>query len=57
MEVYKTQTSPTTDISEEASYSVCGRVEEHRIVKGYYKCTDSHEFKRQMLTIYPPGYQ
>ena len=56
-EVYKTQTSSTADISEEARYSVCDRLEEHRIVKRYYKCTDNHEFKRQILAIYPPGHQ
>ena len=54
-EVYKTLTS--SDISEEASYSVCDRVEEYRIVKRYYKCTDNHEFKRQILAIYSPGHQ
>ena len=56
-EVYKTQTSSTADISEEASYSVCDRFEEHRIVKRYYKRTDNHEFKGQILAIFPPGYQ
>ena len=34
-EVYKTKTSSIADISEEASYSVCDRAEEHRIVKRY----------------------
>ena len=33
------------------------RLEEHRIVKRSYKCTDNHEFKRQILAIYPPGHQ
>ena len=56
-EVYKIQTSSTADISEDASYSVCDRVEEHRIVKRYCKCTDNDEFRRQILAIYPPGYQ
>ena len=41
---YKTQTSSTADISDEASYSVCERLEEYRIVKRYYKCPDNHEF-------------
>ena len=41
-EVYKTQTSSTANISERPSYSVCGRVEEHRIAKRYYKCNDNH---------------
>ena len=41
---YKTQTSSTANISDEASYSVCERLEEHRIVKRYYKCPDNHEF-------------
>ena len=50
-EVHKTQTSYTADISEEARYSVCDRLEEHRIG------TDNHEFKRQILAIYPPGHQ
>ena len=53
-EVYKTQTSSTADISKEASYSVCDRLDELRIVKGYYKCTDNHEFKKQILAICPP---
>ena len=55
--IYKTQTSSTADISEQPSYSVCGRVEEHRIVKRYYKCNGNHEFKRQILAIYSPGCQ
>ena len=55
--VYKTQTSSTADIREDASYSVCDRLEEYRIVKRYYKCTDNHEFKRQILAIYVPEYQ
>ena len=53
--VYKTQTS--SDISEQPSYSVCDRVEEHRILKRYYKCNSNHEFKRQILAIYSPGCQ
>ena len=36
-EVYKTQTLSTVDISKEASYTVCDRLEEHRIVKRSYK--------------------
>ena len=56
-EVYKTQTLSTDDSSEEASYTVCDRLEEHRIVKRSYKCNDNHELKRQILAIYPPGYQ
>ena len=56
-EVYKTQTLSTVDISKEASYTVCDRLEEHRIVKRSYKCNDNHELKRQILAIYPPGYQ
>ena len=54
-EVCKTQTPSTVDISEEASYSVFERDEKYRIVKRYYKCTDYHEFWRQILVIYPPG--
>ena len=34
----------TADISDEASCSVCERLEEYRIVKRYYKCPDNHEF-------------
>ena len=56
-EVCKSQTSSTANISEEARYSVCDRLEGHRIVKLYYKCTDNHEFKRQILAIYSPGNQ
>ena len=56
-EVYQTQTSSTADISEEARYSVCGKLKERQIVKRYYKCTDNHEFKRQILVMFPPGYQ
>ena len=36
-EVYKTQTLSTVDISKETSYTVCDRLEEHRIVKRSYK--------------------
>ena len=55
--VYKAHASPTADISKEASYSVSDRLDEHQIVKCYYKCNDSHEFERQILAIYPAGYQ
>ena len=46
--VYKAHASPTADISKEASYSVSDRLD---------KCNDSHEFERQILAIYPAGYQ
>ena len=57
IDAWRWEVSSTADISEEVSYSVCDRFEEHRIVKRYYKCTDNHEFKGQILAIYPPGYQ
>ena len=56
-EVYKTQTSSTAYIREEAMYSVRDKLKEHQIVKRYYKCADNHEFKRQILAIYPLRYQ
>ena len=39
-EVYKTQTSATAIISEEASYSLCDMLEKQQIVNHYCKCAD-----------------
>ena len=52
---YKTQTSSTANISNKARYSVCDRLGKHQMTKSYHKCTENHDFKRQILLIYPGG--